>query len=345
MTRLSPRGAAAFGAAALTLSAAFPAAADTLSTVQERGSLNCTGHNGSYLGLAEIDDAGAWKGLDIDLCRALASAIFGTYEGHLNIVPISWAQRWPLLQSGELDVIIKSSDWTASRDAELGLQFTNIYLFTSQKLMVRKELGASSIADLDGGSVCLPAGTSVERFLANYLAGNGLSMEFIASETTEEVQAAYLSGRCDALAEWDVQLAVTRLNAENADDHEILPDTFGGGPTAMIVRENDARWLDVVNFMLSTLLTAEQEGVTQANVDEMKANPPSPDVAKMLGVTPGFGTRVGLSDDFAYDIIKNVGNYSEVWERNLGQDSPYMLERGMNAIWQNGGMLWPIIMD
>lgn len=345
MTKLIQSLAGILCGTALSAAAALPALADTLSTVKDRGSLNCTGHNGSYLGLAEVDDAGNWKGLDIDLCRALATAVFGSYEGHLNIIPISWAQRWPLLQSGELDIVIKSSDWTASRDSELGVQFSNIYVFSSQKIMVHKELGATSIKDLDGGTICVPAGTSTEKFLANYLAKNNVKMEFVASEKTEESQAAYLSGRCDAYAEWDVQLAVTRLNAKNVDDHVILPDTFTAGPTAMVVRENDDKWLDVVNFTLSTLLAAEQEGVSQANVDEMKANPPSPDVAKMLGVTPGYGTRVGLSDDFGYNIIKHVGNYSDVWERNLGQNSPYKLERGKNALWQDGGVLWPIVMD
>ncbi len=331
--------------AIMSLAATVPASANTLSTVKSRGTLNCTGHNGSYPGLAEVDDKGNWKGLDIDLCRAVASAIFGTYEGHLTIVPISWAQRWPMLQSGELDVVIKSSDWSASRDSELNVQFSNIYVFSAQKIMVRKELGANSVKDLNGGTVCLPAGTSVEKLLADYLKRNGVSMEFISSEKTEETQAAYLSGRCDAYAEWDVQLAVTRLKAENPDDHVILPETFAAGPTAAVVREKDDKWLDVINFTLATLLTAEESGVTQENVDAMKANPPSPSVAKMLGVTPGYGTRACLSDDFGYNIIKQVGNYSEIWERNLGQKSPYKLERGKSALWQNGGVLWPIIMD
>lgn len=339
-----PISGALFGAI-LSLAAAAPASADTLSTVKGRGTLNCTGHNGSYPGLAEVDDKGNWKGLDIDLCRAVASAIFGAYENHLTIIPISWAQRWPMLQSGELDVVIKSSDWSASRDSELNVQFSNIYVFSAQKLMVHKELNAKSVKDLNGGSVCLPAGTSVEKLLAEYLKRNGVSMEFISSEKTEETQAAYLSGRCDAYAEWDVQLAVTRMKAEKPDDHIILPDTFAAGPTAAVVRENDDKWLDVINFTLSTLLSAEEAGITQENVDQMKANPPSPAVAKMLGATPGYGTRAGLSDDFGYNIIKQVGNYSEIWERDLGQKSPYKLERGKSALWQNGGVLWPIIMD
>lgn len=333
---------------ALAVAAALPCLAaegGTLAAVKARGALNCTGHNGSYPGLAEVDDKGNWKGLDIDICRAVATAIFGTYEGHLNIIPISWAQRWPMLQSGELDAVIKSSDWTASRDAELKLQFTNIYVFSAQKIMVHKELGATSVKDLNGGSICVPSGTSTEKLLADYLKREGVKMEFVASEKTDESQAAYLSGRCDAYAEWDVQLAVTRLKADHPENHVILSETFAAGPTAMVVREGDDRWLDVLNFTLSTMLAAEEAGVTQANVDEMKANPPSPGVAKMLGVTPGYGTRIGLSDDFGYNIIKRVGNYSDVWERDLGQKSPYKLERGKSALWVNGGVLWPILMN
>lgn len=262
-------------------------------------------------------------------------------------IRFSWSkpQRWPLLQSGEIDAVIKSSGWTASRDTELGVQFSNVYVFASQKIMVRKELGATSVKDLDGGSLCVPAGTSTEKSLADYMKRSGVEMEFVVSEKTEESQAAYLSGRCDAYGEWDVQLAVLRLKADNPDDHMILPETFAAEPTSMVVRENDDRWLDLLNLTLSTMLTAEEAGVTQANVDEMKANPPSPRVAKMLGVTPGFGAPLGLSDDFGYNVIKRVGNYADIWERNLGRQSPYKLERGTNALWQNGGVLWPILLD
>lgn len=348
MTKLSRYLTKTLCIGAFAIAATLPSLAaegDTLAKVKERGSLNCTGHNGSYPGLAEVDDKGNWKGLDIDLCRAVATAIFGTYEGHLNIIPISWAQRWPLLQSGQLDVVIKSSDWTTSRDAELGLQFSNIYVFSAQKIMVHKALGAKSVKDLNGGSICVPAGTSTEQLLANYLKAQGVKMEIVASDKTEESQAAYLSGRCDAYAEWDVQLAVTRLKADKPEDSVILPDTFAAGPTAMVVREGDDRWLDVINFTLSTMLAAEEAGVTQANVDEIKGNNPPPNVAKMLGVTPGNGARLGLSDDFGYNIIKHVGNYSDVWERDLGQQSPYKLERGKSALWENGGVLWPILQD
>ena len=327
------------------MSSSFAANGDTLAKVKEKGQLTCSGHNGSYQGLAEVDDKGNWKGLDIDLCRAVATAIFGDYKDHLNILPISWAQRWPSLQGGELDVLIKATDWTMGRDAELGLQYSNPYALAPIKVMVHKELNAKSVKDLDGGSVCVPAGTSTERQMAEYLQRVGIKMEFVVSEKTEESEAAYLSGRCDAFAQWDVQLAVLRLKSDKPDDNVILPDNIAAAPLGIIVREGDDRWLDIMNFTLSTLLFAEESGVTSKNVDDMKKTPPTPAVAKMLGATPGYGTRVGLSDDFGYNIIKKLGNYSEVWDRNVGKDSPYKLERGVNALWQNGGILFPIIVD
>lgn len=348
MTRLSHLLASAVCGGALAVAAALPAVAadgETLAKIKERGAFNCTGHNGSYLGLAEVDDKGNWKGFDIDLCRAVATAIFGGHEGHLNILPTSWAQRWPSLQSGEVDAIIKASGWTTSRDAELGFQFSNVYMLAPTKVMVRKDLAATSVRDLEGGSVCVPAGTSTEKSMAEYLERLGIKMEFVVSEKTEESEAAYLSGRCDAFAQWDVQLAVLRLKAENPDDHMILPDSIAAEPVGMILREADDGWVDIVNFTLTTLLAAEEAGVTSANVDAMKADPPSPGVAKMLGATPGYGERIGLGDDFGYNVIKTVGNYAEIWERNLGQQSPYKLERGVNALWQNGGVLWPILID
>jgi general L-amino acid transport system substrate-binding protein len=327
------------------ISSANAAGSPTLEKVKQRGSLVCTGHNGSYLGLAEVDDKGEWKGFDVDLCRAVATAIFGDYKGHLNIMPTSWAQRWPSLQSGELDVVIKASDWTMSRDAELNLQYSAPYMLAPIKVMVRKELNAASVKDLEGGSVCLPAGTSTERQMAEYLQRLGTKMEFVTSEKSEESEAAYLSGRCDAFAQWDVQLAVLRLKAENPDDHVVLPDSIAAAPLGVIVREGDDKWLDIMNFTIATLLSAEEAGVTSKNVDEMKATPPSPAIAKMLGATPGYGTRIGLSDDFGYNIIKKLGNYSEMFERDLGKESPYKLERGVNALWQDGGVLYPMVID
>jgi len=338
----------ALSGVALSLALSAPSHAaqgDTLAKVKAAGTLNCTGHNGSYLGFAEVDERGNWKGFDIDLCRTIATAIFGDYENHLNIHPVSFAQRWTLLQSGELDLVIKASDWTMSRDGELGLQFSNIYMMAPIKILVHKELEAQSAKDLDGGSICTVGGSSTQRQMAEYAQSLNIKLEFLATEKTEEYEEAYLAGRCDAIAQWDVQLALVRLKAQNPQDHVILPDVIEAAPLGIIVREGDDNWLDIMNFSITTLLAAEQYGITSQNVDELRANPPTPAIGKMLGATPGYGSRIGLDDNFGYNIIKKLGNYDEMWERNIGKGSPYGLERGVNNLWQNGGVLWPIVID
>lgn len=337
--------------AALAAALALPAQAhagfgDTLKTVKERGSLSCTGHNGSYLGLAEVDDQGNWKGFDIDLCRAIATAIFGSYDGHLTIQPTSWAQRWPSLQSGELDIVIKSSGWTMSRDTENALQFSRPYMMAAISYGVHSDLGVEKAADLDGGTLCIQAGTTLERNAVDHAAAKGYKLEVVPFETTEAAKAAFIAKRCDAYIEWDLQLAVMR--ATELDDPTsltILPDLLSAEPVAMVMRQGDDQWVDVANWVLSVLIQAEEAGVTSQNVDEMKANPPTPAVATMLGVTPGVGKRLNLDDDWAYNVIKTVGNYSEMWERNLGEGSPYKLKRGVNGLIRDGGILYSLVMD
>lgn len=319
-------------------------AGPTLQQVQERGTLQCTGHNGSFLGFAEVDDQGNWKGLDVDLCKAVATAIFGDPE-KLNIVPISWAQRWPSLQSGDVDVIIKASGGTFSRDNELGLQFTRAYFLGTTKVMVREDLGIGSLAEADGGSVCIPAGTTIERQVASYADRLGITLEPVLFEKTEELREAYFSQRCDAYAQWGPTLAIARSVSENPEEHVILPDVLAMEPEVFIVRQGDDKWVDLNNWILSALWFAEQEGVTSANVDEMKANPPTSEVGKLLGATPGIGGPLGLSDDWAYNMIKVVGNYSEIYERNLGEGSVYMMPRGVNKLWNDGGVLFPMVFD
>lgn len=316
----------------------------TLKTVQARGVLNCPGDVGSYLGFAEVDDKGVWKGLDIELCRAMATAIFGD-PARSNIVPIDWAQRWPALQSGDIDIVIKASGGTRSRDTELGLQFSNSYYLGTTKVMAHKELGVTSLADAAGGSICVPASTSTERQVASYLEAKGIEMEIVAIEKNEEVEAAYFSGRCDTFAAWGPVLAIAASQAEDPAAHVLLPDVLALEPEVMIVRQGDDNWVDVANWTLSALLFAEQEGITAANVDDIRANPPSAEIAKFLGATPGVGASLGLSDDWAYNVIKTVGNFSEIFERSLGQGSPYKMPREMTALWKDGGVLFPLVFD
>lgn len=338
-------GAAALATAMLCLSApANAAGGKTLEAVKARGTLNCTGHDGSYLGFAEVDDKGNWKGLDIDLCRAVTTAVLGD-PAKLKIVPISWAQRWPSLQSGDIDIIIKASGGTLSRDTELGLQFSNSYYLGTTKVMAHKELNVASLKDADGGSICIPAGTSQEQQVAGYTAKLGIKLEPVLIEKTEELEQAYFSGRCDMYVQWGPVLAIARKAKGKVEDHVILPDVLDVEPEVMIVRQGDDNWVDIANWTLSALLFAEQSGITSKNVDELKANPTSPQIGKFLGATPGVGTGLGLSDDWAYNVIKNVGNYGEIFDRNLGKDSPYQMDRELTNLWNNGGVLFPLVFD
>ena len=317
---------------------------DTLKTVKERGNFLCTGHDGSYLGFAEVDDQGEWQGIDIELCRAVATAIFGD-PSKTTIVPISWAQRWPALQSGEVDMVIKASGATLSRDAELGLQFSLSYYLGTTKIMAHASLGLESLADADGGTVCIPAGTTQQQQIASYAQRLGIELEPVIIEKTEELEEAYFSGRCDLYTQWGPVLAIARTAKSNVEDHVILPDVLALEPEVIIMRPGDDNWIDIANWTLSTLWFAEQEGITSENVDEVRADPPSPDIAKFLGVTPGMGSPLGLDDEFAYNIIKHLGNYAEIFERTLGEGSPYKMDREMTALWKDGGVLYPYVID
>ncbi len=336
-----------FGAAAVALglhSPAMAASGDTVAAIKARDSLLCTGHNGSYLGFAEVDDKGKWTGFDIEFCKALATAILGSPD-KLQIIPVSWAQRFPALQSGDIDVIIKVTGWTMSRDTELGLQFSRPYFIGPTNILARAELGAKSAADLEGGVFCINAGTSIERIVADYMGANGISYEALNFEKGEELRAALYAGRCDALAGFGPFLAATRFNAPNPDDFVIIDEVLALEPESIAARQGDDNFIDVINWMVSALLMAEENNITQANVDEMRKNPPSPTIERLLGASPGIGERLGLSDDWAYNVIKAVGNYGEIYERTVGEGSPYKLPRGKNHLWSNGGLLYALVLD
>ena len=338
-------GAAA--AVALGLLQSMPAEAaggKTLDAVKARGVLQCTGHDGSYLGFAEVDDKGAWKGADIDLCRAVATAVLGD-PAKLKIIPTSWAQRWPSLQSGEVDIVIKASGGTLSRDTELGLQFSMSYYLGTTKVMAHKELGLQSLKDAQGGTICLPAGTTIEQQVAAYSQKLGIKLEPVVIEKTEELEQAYFSGRCDMYAQWGPTLAIARTAKGKVDDHVILPDVIAVEPEVMIVRQGDDNWVDIANWTLTALLFAEQEGITSKNVDAIRAKPTSPQVAKFLGTTPGMGKGLGLADDWAYNVIKRVGSYAEIFDRDLGKGSPYKMDRELTNLWNAGGVLFPLVID
>ncbi|GIT86000.1 amino acid ABC transporter substrate-binding protein [Roseobacter sp. OBYS 0001] len=317
----------------------------TVQQIMDRGTMLCSGHNGSYFGFIEVNDQNEWKGLDIDLCRALTTAILGDPDAN-QIVPLSWAQRFPALQSGDVDVIIKATGWTMGRDTELGLQFSLPYFFGGTQFMAHGDLGITDATGLEGGTVCVEAGTTIERLAANHMATIGVEHTMVSYESQAELRSAYLANRCDAFAGWGPNLAVLRATElDNPDAHVILNDQLSSEPISAAMRQGDEGFVDTVNWMIAALLIAEEEGITSANVDEMAATPPNPRVARLLGVEPGMGERLGMRDTWAREMIAAVGNFAEIYDRNLGKDSPYNLERGLNSLWSDGGVLYAPILD
>ena len=317
----------------------------TVKQIMERGTMLCSGHNGSYFGFVEVNDRNEWKGLDIDLCRAMTTAILGDPD-KAQIVPLSWAQRFPALQSGDVDIIIKATGWTMGRDTELGLQFSLPYFFGGTQFMAHGDLGITDATGLAGGTICVEAGTTIERISANYLQTAGVDHTMVSYESAAELRAAYLANRCDAFAGWGPNLAVLRATEiDNPDAHVILDDQLSSEPISAAMRQGDEGFVDMANWTIAALLIAEEEGVTSANVEEMAANPPNPKVARLLGVEPGMGERLGIRDTWAREMIAATGNFAEIYDRNLGKDSPYNLDRGLNNLWSHGGVLYAPILD
>lgn len=322
----------------------YAANGDTLKAVKERGSLLCSGHNGSFPPFVQVTDDNKWSGYDIDYCRALAVAVLGS-DDKLKVVPVSWAQRFPSLQSSDIDVIIKATGWTMGRDTELGIQFSVPYFVGATNVMMPKDLGGTEPEVLDGGSLCANAGTSTERLAANFFKSRKIEVEMITFEKSEETREAYFAGRCDSIVGWGPNLAVTRQSAPNPDDHVMMNVALALEPESAAMRQGDDNWVDIVNWMFAATWIAESKGISSVNVDEHKAKPGDSTVEVLLGVTPGIGERLGLSDDWAYNVIKQIGNSAEIFDRNIGAGSVYNLERGLNSLWSDGGVIVPMILD
>jgi general L-amino acid transport system substrate-binding protein len=317
----------------------------TVQAIEKRGALLCTSNNGANLGFMEVGNDGTWKGFDIDMCRAIATAILGSPD-KVKFAPISMAQRWAALNSGEVDIIIKTTDATMTRDTELGFEFSLPYVYGTFNVMTRKSLNAKKPEDLAGGTICTSAGTNTARYMEEYQKARNFQVSILTFDKREEEIAGYATGRCDGYLQWGPTLAAARASLKDPDNHVILPQVLAVGPEVMLVRRNDELFVNLVNWVLEALLNAEQMGITQANVDEMRAHPTTPAMQRLLGVTPGMGKRLGLQkDDWAYTLIKTLGNYGEIFDRSLGAKSPYKLERGMNALWKDNGVFVPYIID
>ncbi|ARM88283.1 general L-amino acid ABC transporter substrate-binding protein AapJ [Rhizobium sp. CIAT894] len=327
---------AVLGAAVLALGASA-ASATTLGDVKAKGFIQC-GVNTGLAGFAAPDASGNWAGFDVDFCKAVASAVFGD-PTKVKFTPLSAANRFPALQSGEIDVLARNTTWSINRDTALGLNFRFVNYYDGQGFMVRKSLNVKSALELSGASVCVQSGTTTELNLADYFKANNLQYNPVVFEKLDEVNAAYDAGRCDVYTTDQSGLYSLRLTLKNPDEHTILPEIISKEPLAPAVRQGDDQWFDIVSWVGYAMINAEEFGITQANVDDMK-NSPNPDIKRFLGVEADtkIGTDLGLTNDWAYNIVKNVGNYGEVFERNIGQGSPLKIARGLNALWNKGGI-------
>lgn len=324
------------GALTVASLAAGVAAAATLDDVKARGKLNC-GVTTGLAGFAAPDANGVWEGFDVDVCRAVAAAVFGDPTA-VDYTPLTSSTRFTALASGEIDMLSRVTTWTFSRDVDLKFEFAGIAFFDGQGFMVPKELGVSSAKDLDGATICIQTGTTTELNLADYFRTNNISYEPVPIETNAEGQQQYLAGACDVYTTDSSALASTRATFENPDEHTVLPEIISKEPLGPLVRHGDHAWGDVVRWTLNAMITAEELGVTSANVAELSAGTDNPEINRLLGTDGDLGAMLGLSADWAKNIIGTVGNYGESFARNVGEDTPIGIARGLNALWTEGGL-------
>ncbi len=326
------------GAATVALLAAGAASATTLEDVKARGSLTC-GVSTGLVGFAAPDASGTWEGFDVDLCRAVAAAVLGD-PTKVEFVPLSTQTRFTALASGEVDMLARNTTWTFSRDVDLKFEFTGVNYYDGQGFMVPKSLGVTSAKDLDGATVCIQTGTTTELNLADFFRINNISYEPVPIETNAEAQQQYLAGACDVYTTDASGLASTRASFENPGDHVILPEIISKEPLGPLVRHGDNEWGDIVRWSLFAMIAAEEYGVTSANVDELAKGTDNPEINRLLGTEGDLGAMFGLDAAWAKNVIKSVGNYGEVFEKNIGENTPIGLARGLNAQWTDGGLMY-----
>ncbi|CAN5648037.1 amino acid ABC transporter substrate-binding protein [soil metagenome] len=310
-----------------------------LDAVKARGSLVCGTGTGTA-GYMMPDSQGKWKGLSVDVCRAVAAAIFGDAE-KVKYTPLTSQQRFTAVQSGEVDMLVGNATWTLTRDTALGLDFTGIYYYDGQSFLVPKKLGVKSAKELNGATICVAPGTTTELNLADYFRANRMSFKPVVIEKVDEIRAAFFSGRCDVYTTDASSLAATRAAnvppPRTFDDFMILPEIISKEPLGPVVRHGDNQFSDIVRWALFAMVEAEEYGINSKNVDEM-AKSENPTIKRILGTTPGMGKALGVDEKWVYNIVKQVGNYGESFDRNVGKDSPLKIERGLNRLWTQGGL-------
>jgi len=311
------------------------ATAQTLKTVKDRGLLSC-GVSQGLPGFSSPDDKGNWTGIDVDVCRAIAAAIFND-TSKVKFVPLSAKDRFTALQSGEIDVLSRNTTWTLSRDTTLGANFTGVTYYDGQGFLVKKSLKVNSALELNSASVCVQTGTTTEQNLADYFKGNNMKYEVIAFGSNDEAVKAYESGRCDVFTTDVSGLYADRLKLSNPADHAVLPEVISKEPLGPMVRHGDDQWFDLVKWVLFAMVDAEELGVTQKNVDDM-AKSDKPELKRAFGTDGNLGEQLGLTKDWVIRIVKAVGNYGEVFDRNVGAGSKLGIARGLNQLWTKGGI-------
>lgn len=313
------------------------ASADTLDSVKKKGFVSC-GVSTGIPGFSATDSSGQWKGIDVDFCKAVAAATLGD-ASKVKYVSLTAKERFTALQSGEIDLLSRSTTWTHTRDTSLGLNFAGINYYDGQGFLVSKDIGVKSALELDGATVCIQAGTTTELNLTDYFKANGMSYKAVTYDTSDQTIQGFKKGRCDVVTSDQSQLYGLRIKLKDPNSVMVLPEVISKEPLGPVVRQGDDKWFNIVKWSLYAMLDAEENGVSKANVDSMKSSK-NPAVKRLLGMSGKAGENLGLSSSWAYNIIKQVGNYGESFEKNVGKGSALKIARGQNALWKDGGLMY-----
>nr|WP_170284345.1 amino acid ABC transporter substrate-binding protein [Roseospira marina] len=323
------------GAATVALSTSAAFAAETLDAVKERGEVVC-GVSTGLPGFSNPDESGQWSGIDVDVCRAVGAAVLGDAD-KVKFVPLTAKERFTALQSGEIDILSRNTTWTLTRDSSLGLNFAGVNYYDGQGFLVKKDLGVSSATELDGASVCIQAGTTTELNLADYFRFKGMEYSPVVFDTSDQTVQGFSAGRCDVLTSDQSQLYALRTKLDDPDSAMVLPEVISKEPLGPVVRQGDDQWFNIVKWTLFAQLNAEELGVTMDNVEDMKSSD-NPSIKRLIGTDGDMGEKLGLAADWAANVVAQVGNYGEMFERNVGMDTPLQIARGLNALWTAGGI-------
>ncbi len=315
----------------------FPINAGTLDTVRDRGYLNC-GVAENFPGFASLDDEGNWRGFDIDFCKAISLAIFNDSK-KVNFVPTSSRSRFPLLALGEIDVLIRNTTWSYSRDVNLEFEFAGINFYDGQGFMIPTSFKISNISELDNSTICVVSGSSIELNIKYYFEKNNLEFKTVPADTFDESMNLYLNNNCDVLSGDLSVLSSSRIKIGDTNSHSILKNIISKEPLGPLVKHNDSNWADIIRWTLNALVIAEEKSINADNIDEM-LNSSDPEVLRLLGEIGNYGDMMELDNKWAYNVIKELGNYSSIYEKNIGANTIFGTKRGLNNLWTNGGLLY-----